>query len=140
MTTNQALIALALLPVVTMVSAAAPRGDRWTDEEVAQLSSLSLGELGAPPPDPTNRVADDPHAAEFGRKLFFDTRLSVNGRVSCARPVTFLRRRSRTERRWRKAWASRIAHDADRRHGAQPSAQERRQIEAFLRSLRGTEQ
>jgi cytochrome c peroxidase len=84
MTTNQALIALALLPVVTMVSAAAPRGDRWTDEEVAQLSSLSLGELGTPPSDPTNRVADDPQAAEFGRKLFFDMRLSVNGQVSCA--------------------------------------------------------
>ena len=83
-TTNKALIALALLLVVTMASAAAPRGDRWTDEEVAQLSSMSLRELGAAPADPTNRVADDPHAAEFGRKLFFDTRLSANGQVSCA--------------------------------------------------------
>jgi cytochrome c peroxidase len=84
MTTNKALVMLALLLVITMVCAAAPREDRWTAEEVAQLSSMSLRELGAPPADPTNRVADDPRATEFGRKLFFDTRLSSNGKVSCA--------------------------------------------------------
>jgi cytochrome c peroxidase len=69
---------------VTMVSAASPRWDRWTKEEIAQLGSLALRELGPTPSDPTNRVADDPRAAEFGRKLFFDTRLSANGQVSCA--------------------------------------------------------
>src|SRR5688500_1537996 len=84
MTTNKALIALALLLVITMVSAAAPRGDRWTNEEVAQLSSMALRDLGSAPADPTNRVAEDPRAAEFGRQLFFDTRLSANGQVSCA--------------------------------------------------------
>jgi cytochrome c peroxidase len=83
-TTNKLLVALALVLIVTMVSAAAPRGDRWTEEEVAHLSSMSLRELGPAPADPTNRVADDPRAAEFGRKLFFDTRLSANGQVSCA--------------------------------------------------------
>ena len=84
MTTNKVLVALALVLVITMVSAAAPRGDRWTTEEVGLLSSLSLRELGPAPADPTNRVADDPRAAEFGRKLFFDARLSANGEVSCA--------------------------------------------------------
>jgi cytochrome c peroxidase len=86
MTTNKVLVALALVLVlvITMVSAAAPRGDRWTTEEVGLLSSLSLRELGPPPTDPTNRVADDPRAAEFGRKVFFDPRLSANGQVSCA--------------------------------------------------------
>src|SRR5690606_26056971 len=34
--------------------------------------------------DPTNRFADDPRAAELGRRLFFDARLSADGRVSCA--------------------------------------------------------
>src|SRR5687768_13033938 len=82
-TTNKGLVALALMLVITMVSAAAPRGDRWTTEEVGVLSSLSLRELGPAPADPTNRVADDPRAAEFGRKLFFETRLSANGQVSC---------------------------------------------------------
>lgn len=37
-----------------------------------------------PPPDTTNRVADDPRAAALGRALFFDPRLSKDGRVSCA--------------------------------------------------------
>ena len=34
--------------------------------------------------DPTNRVADDPRAADLGRRLFFDTRLSSNGTVACS--------------------------------------------------------
>lgn len=84
MTTNKALIAVALLLAATMVSAAEPRGDRWTDEDIAQLSGMSLRALGPVPADPTNRVADDARAAEFGRRLFFDTRLSANGQVSCA--------------------------------------------------------
>ena len=83
-TTNKVLVALALVLVITMVSAAAPRGDRWTTEEVGLLSSLSLRELGPTPADPTNRVADDPRAKELGRKLFFETRLSANGQVACA--------------------------------------------------------
>jgi cytochrome c peroxidase len=37
-----------------------------------------------PPPDTTNRVADDPRAVRLGRALFFDPRLSRGGRVSCA--------------------------------------------------------
>jgi cytochrome c peroxidase len=47
------------------------------------LRSLSLASLGALAPDPSNRYADDPRAAELGRELFFDTRLSANGKVSC---------------------------------------------------------
>jgi cytochrome c peroxidase len=84
MTTNKLLATFALLLLVTAALAAAPRGDQWTDEDVAQLSSMSLRELGSTPADPTNRVADDPRAVEFGRKLFVDTRLSANGQVSCA--------------------------------------------------------
>ena len=81
---NKTLATCALVLLVTMASAAAPRGDRWTAEEVAELSSLSLRELGPAPADPTNRVADDPRAAELGREMFFDIRLSANGQVSCA--------------------------------------------------------
>ena len=36
------------------------------------------------PPDPSNSVADDPRAAELGKRLFFDVRLSGNGKVACA--------------------------------------------------------
>jgi cytochrome c peroxidase len=61
------------------------RGPRaWTAAERATLRSLSLASLGALPTDPSNHVADDPRAAALGQALFFDTRLSGNGKVSCA--------------------------------------------------------
>jgi cytochrome c peroxidase len=44
---------------------------------------LSLETLEPLPPDPSNRWADDPRAADFGKRLFFDPQLSANGRVSC---------------------------------------------------------
>jgi len=56
----------------------------WTDEELALLQSLSLDGLPPVPAEPSNAVAEDPRAAEFGRQLFFDTRLSGNGTVACA--------------------------------------------------------
>ena len=43
----------------------------------AELSKLSPSPtLPAPPPDPSNEVADDPAAAALGHKLFFDTGFS----------------------------------------------------------------
>ena len=56
----------------------------WTEEEIAMLESLWLESLPDLPPDPSSAVADDPLAAEFGRQLFFDPRLSANGGISCA--------------------------------------------------------
>jgi cytochrome c peroxidase len=64
--------------------ATASTSDRWTRAETATLKTLWIGSLEAPPSDPTNRVADDPRAAAFGKQLFFDTRLSSNGKVACA--------------------------------------------------------
>ena len=49
-----------------------------------EIEELSLDQLGAPPKDPSNRWADDPAAAALGKQLFFDARLSSNGKVSCA--------------------------------------------------------
>ena len=73
------------LGILTLtVTVAASRGDRWSTEEVDQIRSLSLAELEPLPPDPTNSVADDPRAVALGHRLFFDTRLSSNGAVSCA--------------------------------------------------------
>src|SRR5690606_15553813 len=46
--------------------------------------SLSIKSLPPLPPDPSNRYGDDPRAAALGHQLFFDTRLSANGKVSCA--------------------------------------------------------
>ena len=77
------------LVAATVISAAAvqTRGlvtPRWSKAEREMLRSLSLASLGPVPADPSNRYADDTSAARLGRRLFFDTRLSGNGKVSCA--------------------------------------------------------
>ncbi|WP_246312536.1 cytochrome-c peroxidase [Pseudaquabacterium terrae] len=69
--------------VLTLSAFAAPRAF-WSESELSALRGLWIGSLKPLPPDPSNRVADDPRAAEFGQRLFFDTRLSGNGKVSCA--------------------------------------------------------
>jgi cytochrome c peroxidase len=81
------LIALAMirrsrlwLAAAILVSAASYAGGSAQNEAL----SLWIGSLEALPADPSNRRADDPAAADLGRRLFFDTRLSANGRVSCA--------------------------------------------------------
>jgi cytochrome c peroxidase len=56
----------------------------WNETDLALVRSLSLDALPPVPPDPSNRVADDPRAAEFGRAMFFDTRFSSTGEVACA--------------------------------------------------------
>jgi cytochrome c peroxidase len=82
---HTAVLTLALMLSLTMVCAVrAQQGDRWSAREIAELGSLSLRTLGPVPADPTNRVADDAGAAALGERLFFDARLSANGRVSCA--------------------------------------------------------
>ena len=56
----------------------------FSDAEKAVIASLSLDSLPPLPPDTTNRFADVPAAAALGATLFFDHRLSRNGKVACA--------------------------------------------------------
>jgi cytochrome c peroxidase len=56
----------------------------WSDQDLIILQSLSIDSLPSLPPDPSNAVADDEEAARFGHALFFDMRMSADGRVSCA--------------------------------------------------------
>ena len=56
----------------------------WSPAETKLIASLSLSTLPKLPPDPSNAFGDDPEAAALGRALFFDTRLSGNGKVACA--------------------------------------------------------
>ena len=56
----------------------------WTQADITVLRSLWLESLPDLPPDPSNAVADNRVAAEFGKQLFFDARLSANGGISCA--------------------------------------------------------
>ncbi|MBK8539288.1 MAG: cytochrome-c peroxidase [Ardenticatenia bacterium] len=67
-----------LLPVT------ACRQQAWTAAERATLRGLSLASLPPLPPDPSNSVADRPEAAALGHRLFFDPRLSADGKISCA--------------------------------------------------------
>jgi len=82
----------------------------WTDEELKILRSLWIGSLQPLPPDPTNRVADDARAADFGHMLFFDTRLSANSKVSCA--SCHLPERAFTDGRKRSEGIGRTARNA----------------------------
>src|ERR687897_2439248 len=82
-------IAVGLL--VTMACTAALRANGWTPAQVEELRTMWIGSLEPVPSDPTNKFADDERAANLGRSLFFDKRLSKDGRVSCAtchRPET----------------------------------------------------
>ena len=87
------------IPLATLALAAAARASgvrattpvpaghatrAWRAEERRVLFALSLDELPPLPPDPSNRLVDDPRAVVLGHRLFFDARLSATGTVSCA--------------------------------------------------------
>lgn len=73
-----------LLALVGLAACSLRFTPSWSSQEVTTLTSLSLSSLPQLPPDPGNAFADNPRAADLGHKLFFDTRLSANGEVSCA--------------------------------------------------------
>ncbi len=64
--------------------ASVARGEHplYSPEELAAIYRHSPA--ASQPVDPDSRVADDPRAARLGQFLFFDTRFSPNGKVSCA--------------------------------------------------------
>ncbi len=55
-----------------------------TAPEFRQALEFSLHTLPPAPPSPGNLYADNALAIQLGKELFFDTRLSANGHVSCA--------------------------------------------------------
>lgn len=61
-----------------------PPQDGWNAQELALLQSFSLAKLPAAPQDPSNRFALNPQAVHLGNQLFFDPRLSRNGKIACA--------------------------------------------------------
>jgi cytochrome c peroxidase len=75
--------AMAVLAASSMIGWSSARHG-WSSEEREMLASLTLAKLEPLPNDPSNRVADDTAAARLGRALFFDTKLSANGKVACA--------------------------------------------------------
>ena len=82
---NTLRVAISIAFVGTVAGAVtAMRSNVFSREERELITSLSLAELEALPADPSNRYADNPAAAALGKDLFFDVRLSSNGKVSCA--------------------------------------------------------
>jgi cytochrome c peroxidase len=61
---------------------AAPDEVRWTAQQEALIRTLSP--VPSPPVDPANRYAQHPKARHLGQYLFFEPRLSGNGKFSCA--------------------------------------------------------
>src|SRR5215813_5697133 len=86
MKVKQYLSSLFLLVGATVLITACSSFDqlKWSDDELAILKTLWIGNLQPLPADPSNKYADNPKAAELGQKLFFDTRFSSNGQVACA--------------------------------------------------------
>ena len=74
---------LLLLPVLLLAGAMQQDVHVWSSAERTLIEGLSLAQLPPLHPDPTNRFADDAAAAAFGEALFFDSRFSSNGKVSC---------------------------------------------------------
>lgn len=72
------------LSASTMRNQSQPAASLRSQEDIGVLGSLWIGSLPQLPPDPSNAVADDPRAAKLGHRIFFDTRFSANGEVSCA--------------------------------------------------------
>lgn len=81
---KRALATAAVLLATGLAACLSPSPGQWSPAERETLRSLWLGSLPPLPPDPSNRVADDARAVELGRRLFFDSRLSAGGYVSCA--------------------------------------------------------
>jgi cytochrome c peroxidase len=80
---------LATIAVIASIAAGwwmfGPRSPAgWTETDLAILRSLSIDSLPPLAADPSNAVADNEDAARLGHRLFFDTRLSANGAVSCS--------------------------------------------------------
>ena len=56
----------------------------WTTNEIKVLKTLHIDNLTRALPNLSNSVSENSLAARLGHSLFFDTRLSANGQVSCA--------------------------------------------------------
>lgn len=78
------IIVAAALASLAALYAAASGGADSAHPLLHEALELSLEALEPLPPDPSNRWAGDERAADLGQRLFFDARLSANGRVSCA--------------------------------------------------------
>ena len=76
--------AVATIVVIAVAAIAGGAEAPYTAAELRTLKSLWIGSLAPPPDDPSNAYDTDPRAARLGRRVFFDTRFSANGKLACA--------------------------------------------------------
>jgi cytochrome c peroxidase len=75
---------------LALASSCALVGGASAAEPAVELSErelaivLTLSPLAPPPADTTNRAAENPAGVALGKRLFFDVRLSGNGKVACS--------------------------------------------------------
>ena len=75
----------AVASAISLVVAAAPQNPYdFTEADKRFLSRFALSTLPPLPLANSNRFADHVDAAKLGRDLFFDVRLSANGKIACA--------------------------------------------------------
>jgi cytochrome c peroxidase len=79
-----AAVALVAASVVAASPSTVPPRDRWSKAETELLASMHIDRASPRPPDASNAYEARADAAELGRRLFDDPRLSRNGRVSCS--------------------------------------------------------
>lgn len=85
MTAGKRLFGAAALAALLALGYAATQGFQGVPPDAIEgAKELALTGLEPLPLDPSNRWADDPRAADLGHRLFFEARLSSDGRVSCA--------------------------------------------------------
>ena len=81
---NLALITVSLLGA-TYLYFSTVSIDQWSAEEWSEIQSMEISNLQyLDQSDSTNQVVDNPEARKLGHRLFFDSRLSSNGKVACA--------------------------------------------------------
>ncbi len=80
----RALVALGLALALQSGAAQGPAALDFSAADINFLRPFTLDRLPPPPPALSNAWADDLRAATLGQQLFFDTRLSADGRFACA--------------------------------------------------------
>ncbi len=74
-----------MIAALALAAAPAAHGEPQHGYTAGELAAIyALSPLGAPPPDATDGVAENPAAARLGQYLFFYPRFSANGAISCS--------------------------------------------------------
>ena len=81
---QQLLLVSVVLSLVSTLIAAENEKPEFTARDVQYLKGFTLATLPRLRVANDNQYADNIEVAEFGRQLFFDTRLSANKKVACS--------------------------------------------------------